>query len=100
MQAILLLSPMLAQVSFYYLRYPAKAIVIPVSTSHSLLAALCYLACPVRRNMHKQLLKRSAKNAIVRQLPNDFTGLFLPITLSLFVLPMEEGKLNYSKMSS
>jgi len=50
--------------------------------------------------MHKQLLKRSAKNAIVRQLPNDFTGLFLPITLSLFVLPMEEGKLNYSKMSS
>lgn len=64
------------------------------------LLAVFLSAGPAQSIVHQQLLSQGAKNTTLRQLHNHFPCLFLPIPLSLFALPMEKGKLNYSQMSS
>lgn len=87
---------MLVQVSFYCLPCPAN--LCDPRQCQPLTAGSAFL--PAQSIVHQQLLSQGAENTTVRQLQNHFPCLFLPLALSLFALPMEKGKLNYSKMSS
>lgn len=103
-----LLSLRIVQINASYIAAFSRAspskLLLPVSVIPGSASPRCWQgslsAGPAQSAVPQQLLPQGAKNTTVRRLQNRFPRLFLPLPRPLFALPMEKGKLNYSKMSS